>query len=1071
MKTQRFYKYACIVGLCLSACSPPLPQDVTQAYHDLPDQLDYNVHVKPVLSDKCFACHGPDKAKQKAGLRLDLKEVAFEELSESPGKVAVDPGDLEGSEVFHRIISDDPDFLMPPPESHLSLNAKEKAILIKWIEEGAEYKPHWAFVKPVLPDVPETKFDERAINAIDHFIFNKLELEKLKPSAEADKELLLRRLTLDLTGLPPTLEELNAFIQDSSADAYEKQVDRLLDSPHYGEKMAVDWLDLARFADSHGYTVDRLRDMSPYRDWVIAAFNKNYPYDKFVQWQLAGDLMPEPTKETILATAFNRNHAQNMEGGIIDEEFQTEYVVDRTNTFGEAFLGLSVGCARCHDHKYDPLSQKNYYELFSFFNNVPEAGQISWDDAMPGPTLMLPTERQEKILAFLKERELEQEKKVEHTKVDAALNVNAWLASEAFRDLARETIPRSGLIAHYPFDGGSLTNSVNMRQEGSMQLITGEEQPVFERHDGRMALVLNGDAWLDLKEVGIFRRSDAFSIGLWVYIPKDLKEGVIFHKCTKERHYNYRGYDLYLKDNRLRLGVSHTAPSNAIQKYSKEDVPRDQWVQFTMTYDGSSRASGLRLYQNGHALPMQTNVDNLTKDILLYNEQPGLQIGAWDRGWGLKHGKVDDIVVYNRELTPVEIRILAHKETWAAISTRKPDALSEATRDDLKNYYISAVDPDVETARKELRRIRTIQADSTEQVQEVMVMKEMPVPRKSFVLQRGSYDAPGEEVFPTTPSSVLPFPPELPKSRLGLAQWLTKADHPLTARVAVNRFWQNFFGTGLVKTTEDFGNQGEMPSHPELLDWLAIHFQQSGWDMKKLQKLIVMSATYRQDSRALADAREKDAENRWLSHGPANRMSAEMIRDNALAASGLIRKEIGGKSIKPYQPDGLWEINNTHYIPDTGQVVYRRSLYVVVKRTVPNPTLATFDAPSRSYCVVRRQRTNTPLQSLVTLNDPTFVEAACVLGEEMSKEKDSAKSIINTFRKLTGRTPTKKELHLLVDLQHKEYKKFREHPEKAKGWLNAGQHAVNRTLDTWLIAANAVVASTIMNSDATLTKR
>ena len=623
----------------------------------------------------------------------------------------------------------------------------------------------------------------------------------------------------------------------------------------------------------------------------------------------------------------------------------------------------------------------------------------------------------------------------------------------------------------YTFDDGSLKNKINARQIGTMEQGGSREMPVFENRDRGKALTLDGDTWLDLKEVGIFRKSDAFSIGLLVYIPKDLKEGVIFHKSTKERHYNYRGYDVYLKDNRLRLGISHTAPSNAIRKYSTEDVPRDRWIQLTMTYDGSSRAEGLHLYMDGKAMVMETAVDNLTKDILLYNEQPGLQVGAWERGWGLKHGKVDDIVVYNRELTPLEVRIIANRESWGAIVASQPDAYTTELLDDLKSYYISAVNPNVNAARSELRSIRTKQADSTEKVQEVMVMDEMARPRKSHVLQRGSYDAPGEEVFPNTPESILPFPSDLPKNRWGLAQWLTREGHPLTARVAVNRFWQNFFGIGLVKTTEDFGNQGEMPSHPELLDWLAVNFRENGWDVKMLQKLIVMSATYRQDSRASKEAREKDAENRWLSHGPANRMSAEMIRDNALAASGLMRKEIGGTSMKPYQPDGLWEINNTHYVQDTGQVIYRRSIYVVVKRTVPNPTLGTFDAPSRSYCIVRRQRTNTPLQSLVTLNDPTFVEAACVLGEQMTQERDARHGILNAYRRLTGRTPSQKEVDLLLELQRTEYKKFQANPEKAKGWLTTGQHILNPTLERSLVAANAIVASTIMNSDATLTKR
>ena len=1058
--------FVCLIG----ACSVPLPDDVAAAYGELPATIDYNQHVKPVLSDKCFACHGPDKAKQRAGLRLDIRDHAIAELTDSPGKFAIDPGNAGGSELVHRILSDDPNYLMPLPESHLVLSAREKAILVKWIEDGAEYKPHWAFVKPELHEAPTSQYDSKAINDIDRFIFHKLEAEGLAPSPEADKELLLRRLSLDLTGLPPNIEEMDQFLRDDAPDAYEKQVDRLLNTPQYGEKMAVDWLDLARFADSHGYTVDRLRDMSPYRDWVIQAFNKNYSYDKFIQWQLAGDMMPNATTEMKLATAFNRNHAQNMEGGIIDEEFQTEYVIDRTNTLGEAFLGLSVNCARCHDHKYDPISQKNYYELFGFFNNIPEAGQISWDDAMPGPTLMLPTEQQEKILAFISRQVEEKEARLVDVERDAASAFDAWYATDPLDKLANEIIPEAGLVGNYSFDERSLGNHRKPYKSGTMLTAGGPEKPSFESHGGGSALKLNGDSWLDLGQVGLFGRSDAFSIGLSVYIPKDLKEGVIFHKSTMERHFNYRGYDLYLKDNRLRLSLSHTAPANAIRKFTTVDFPRDTWVHLMMTYDGSSRADGLHLYQDGKEVFMETVADNLTKDILLYQGQPGLQVGAWDRGWGLKDSMVDDIVVYAREVTPLEVEVIAGKESWRSVA----EAAEKQDKDvlnGLKNYYLSAVDKNVSAALQELREMRTKQSDSVEVVQEVMVMQEMPKPRKTHVLKRGNYDAFGEEVVPATPESILPFPATLPRNRLGLAQWLTLENNPLTARVAVNHFWQRYFGTGIVKTTEDFGNQGALPSHPELLDWLAVTFRTNGWDVKKMQKLIVMSATYRQDSRASHEAKIKDPENRLLSCGPTNRLSAEMIRDNALAASGLLTKKIGGESVKPYQPEGLWEINNARYVRDTGQAVYRRSLYVVVKRTVPNPTMSTFDAPSRSYCVVRRQKTNTPLQSLVTLNDPTFLEAALVLGEQMARTKNVKEGIITAYRQLTGRTPGEKEVELLTELQHNEHDKFRGHPEKAKGWLTAGQYVADRKLDTALVAANAVVASTIMNSDATLTKR
>ncbi|MCE7060041.1 DUF1553 domain-containing protein [Dyadobacter sp. CY343] len=1056
------------------ACSPQLPDDVEVAMEALPEKLDYNQHVKPVLSDKCFACHGPDKAKQKGGLRLDLGESAFAKLSKNSGRVAISPGDLADSEFFHRIISSDPEYVMPTPESHLSLSAAEKAILIRWIDEGAEYKPHWAFVKPEKAEVPEIHHTNLAVNPIDHFVFKKLEDQKLQPAAQAEKELLLRRVSLDLTGLPPTLEETDAFLKDNSANAYEKQVDRLLASPHYGEKMAVDWLDLARFADSHGYTVDRLRDMSPYRDWVIGAFNKNMHYDQFIAWQLAGDLMPKPTRDMMVATAFNRNHQQNMEGGIIEEEFQAEYVVDRTNTFGDAFLGLSVGCAKCHDHKYDPISQKNYYELFSFFNNVKEAGQISWDDAMPTPTMLLPTGDQEKTLAFIKKQIKTEESNLDIVKQNAEPGFQKWLTTGGYKVLAKQEISQNGLQARFTFENGSLKNAINPKDIGVMKRESGGAggDPEFTDTKNGKALKLNGDVFLDLNQAGVFKKSEPFSIGIHVNIPKNLKEGVLLHKSQAERLYNFRGYHLYLRNDRLELNMAHTAPADAITRIATSPVPRDKWIQLTITYDGSSQAKGFRLFQDGAELAMETTMDQLRKEILFKSQvQPGLQIGAWWRGFGLTGGQVDDILVYNRELSPFEVQILAKKTNWAAIAGKQPSELTGRETQILKTYYLSAASKETAAARLSLQQKRSELTDSTEKIQELMVMQEMPKPKQAHVLLRGNYDSPGEKVYPATPSSILAFPKNLPKNRLGLARWLTQPDHPLTARVEVNRLWQNFFGTGLVKTTEDFGNQGEMPTHPELLDWLAVTFRESGWDMKKMNKLIVMSATYRQNSRATRETRERDPENRMLARGPANRMSAEMIRDNALVASGLLNKKIGGKSIKPYQPDGLWSINSSNYVPDSGDAVYRRSLYVIVKRSVPHPTLSTFDATTRSFCVVRRQKTNTPLQALVTLNDPTFVEAVKVMGEKMSKIPDDRQAITLAYRQLTGRKPPVREVDLLLSLQKTEREKFTKNPKKTAGWLGTGQYKVDPSLDAALLAANSVVASTILNSDASLTKR
>ena len=1053
----------------LMSCGPDLPDDIQTAYDELPKKLDYNQDVKPVLSDKCFACHGPDKSKQKAGLRLDVKEVAYAELPENKGKVAIDPGSLANSEFYHRIMSSDPEYMMPTPASHLNLTPKEKAVLIKWIEDGAEYKPHWAFVKPEKPEIPETS-DKWVQNPIDNFVLEKLEKEKLAPSPEANKELLLRRLSLDLTGLPPTPAETDAFLADKAPNAYEKQVNRLLASPHYGEKMAVDWLDLARFADSHGYTVDRLRDMSPYRDWVINAFNKNMHYDQFVHWQLAGDLMPKPTKDMMIATAFNRNHQQNMEGGVIEEEFQTEYVVDRTNTFGDAMLGLSVGCAKCHDHKFDPISQKNYYELFSFFNNVKEAGQISWNDALPTPTLMLPTDQQSKTLDYINSQIKTQEQQLSNVATADQKGFDEWVKRGLYQRLAKEDIPQNGLQAKYSLDNQSLKNSKAPSETGVMKRDAGQagESPVFTKTESGTGLLLDGDTFLDLGKTGVFRKSEPFSIGIRINAPTDLKEGVILHKSQAERLYNFRGYHLYLKDNKLELNMAHTSPSDAITKVSIQDIPKEKWIQITITYDGTSAAKGLKLFLDGKELAMQTTMDHLTKDILFNRgEEPGLQIGGWWRGLGFKNGKVDDIIVYNRTLTPFEIKILAGQESWSsAIAKMRPVDVAN-----LKAYYDAAVSPTALSERQKLVALRSQLSDSTENIKEIMVMRESPIRKKSHILLRGNYDSFGAEVFPNTPESVLPFPKNLPKNRYGLALWLTDKNNPLTARVAVNRFWQNFFGTGIVKTTEDFGNQGEMPSHLELLDWLAISFQESGWDVKKLNKLIVMSATYRQSSRGNPKSIEKDPENRWLSHGPANRMSAEMIRDNALFASGLLNKAVGGKSIKPYQPEGLWEINSATYTPDSGDAIYRRSLYILAKRTVPNPTLSTFDGTSRSFCVVRRQRTNTPLQALVTLNDPTFNEAMKVLGEQMARISDKKTAITTAYRKLTGRTPEKKEIDLLEKLQTIEYQKFKTNPEKSKGWISEGQYKTDPKLDKALIAANAVVSSTILNSDATLTKR
>lgn len=1043
-------------GISISGFAKPkgnltLPIDVALAMRTLPSALDFNIDVKPILSDKCFACHGPDKAKQKAGLRLDQAENAYATLPESPGKFAIVRGDISNSELVHRILSKDPTYVMPVPKSHLELSAKEKAVLVKWIQNGAEYKPHWAFVKPVKKEVPSGG------HAVDYFVQAKLTSLGLGLSAKANRNFLLRRLSFDLTGLPPTPQEIRAFVDDTSPDAYEKQVDRLLASPHFGERMAADWLDIARFADSHGYTIDRIRDMSPYRDWVIQAFNQNMPYDRFIHYQLAGDLMPNPTKDMLIATAFNRNHPQNTEGGIVEEEFQMEYVLDRVNTFGEAFLGMSTGCARCHDHKFDPISQKNYYQLSSFFNTVREAGQISYNDDMPSPTMLLPTAKQEEVLTFIKTKIQTAEDKLRLHQVSAD-SQNSWLVSQESKELTSAKRPsKRGLLAHYGFEG-ALTSEIHSKDLGIMKRESGKtgDIPVFVAGKRGSGLQFDGDVYVDFQGMGVFRKSDPFTIGMWVHIPKDLKEGVIFHKSNAERLYNFKGFHVYLKNNRLEIMMAHTAPSNAITKITQSDVPRDTWIHLALTYDGSSRADGFHLYMNGQKERMETLVDALDKDIIFYSKQePGLQIGGWWRGLGFKGGRADEVYVYNRALREYELALLASRDQPV----------------DLPDFYRHVVDSSRQVLSEELRHWRKALSDSTEKIQELMVMREMKFPKKTYLLKRGVYDAPGEEVFPNTPEKIFPFSGQLPKNRLGLAMWLTDRSNPLTARVTVNRLWQQLFGQGIVKTSEDFGNQGEMPVNLPLLDYLALDFQEKGWDVKGLLKQMVMSETYQQDSKTTTELREKDPENRLLARGPSVRLSAEMMRDNALMASGLLNPRIGGKSIYPYQPEGLWEINSHSYKADTTQEIYRRSLYVVVKRSVPNPTLATFDASARSSCLPRRQKTSTPLQALVLMNDPTFVEASKVLGFQMAQAKSTQEAIQDAFLRVTGREIKAEELVILQQLQAKESANFVMKPQKVKGLLAAGRYKIPQDADQVRVASFAVVASVIMNSDASITKR
>lgn len=1024
----------------------------------LPSVIDYNLHVRPILSDKCFLCHGPDKNNgQKAGLDLSTRSGATAKLSS--GRRAVVPGSLGNSELFHRITTTEDDLVMPSKASNRSLTDLEKTILTKWIEQGAEYKPHWAFMAPEKKELPKVKNTEWPRNPIDYFILKRLEETGLKPAVQASKETLIRRVTLDLTGLPPTVEEIDAFLADQSSDAYEKLVDNLLASPHYGEKMAVDWLDLARYADTHGYTVDRYRMMWPWRDWVIKAFNHNMPFDQFATWQLAGDLLPNASREQKIATAFNRNHAQNMEGGIIDEEFRNEYVVDRTSTVGTAFLGLTIGCAKCHDHKFDPVSQKDFYSLYSFFNNVDEPGQISFDNTIPGPTVLYSTPEQDSLLADFLKQESVKESELQTIQKEEETKFNEWkskLGNKNPFDLEK------GLQSYFDFDklvDSKFVDRMSKQRKGEVAdplLVPGKSGNAFKS---------NGDDILKLGKLGIYNRFQPFSIGIWVNIPAEINKGVIFHKGSGDITYGFRGYHLFLRDGKAAMQMAHVWPYNNILKVSTTGLPRNKWIHLVWTYNGNSKANGLKLFMNGKELEMKTEKDNLFKDILFAEgDQPGLQIGADWRATGFKNGLVDELKVYDRELTGSEVSMVFSGHT-ALANLLIPEH-------ELRFYFNTTISSRWQKAKKELQEIRLARNKFMETIPELMVMEEMPVKRQAHVLVRGAYDILGEKVLPDAPANILPFPSNLQRDRSGLAKWLFDPKNPLTSRVTVNRYWQTYFGVGIQSNADNFGNQGGVPTNLELLDWLAIYFRESGWNIKELQKLIVLSATYQQSSKPSPEAIIKDPSNLLWSRGPAFRMSAEMIRDAALAASGLLHDSIGGPSVKPYQPAGLWAVNSMVYNQDSGLNLFRRSMYTFWKRTNPPPSMNTFDAPVRSSCIVQRQKTNTPLQSLVLLNDPQFIEASRVLCEKSISIKTSLQERITyCYRALTGFSPDSKELAILERQFDLHYVKFKKDPSKARGWLEAGTKKIGNQQDRIELAAGSVLVSTIMNSDAYLMKR
>ncbi len=1004
-------------------------------------EIDFNRQIRPILSDKCFKCHGPASKNQKSKLRLDTFENATKSLE---GVFALKPGKLEESEIHWRIRSDDPDEIMPPPKAKYPLTEKEKNLLDQWIAEGGKYQKHWSFgLLPRKVPVPSNK-SKGGRNEIDAFVAERLRDTVLEPSEEVSRVTWLRRVAFDLTGLPPALEKLDAFLADSGPNSYEKVVDRLLDSDAYAERMTSEWLDVARYSDSYGYQVDRNRYVWPWRDWVIRAFRQNLSYDQFVTYQLAGDLLRNATQDQMLATCFNRLHSQKVEGGSVPEEFRIEYVADRVHTFGTAFLGLTFECSRCHDHKYDSLTQKDYYSLSAFFNNIDEAGLYAYfTGSVPTPTLEL--------------GELPNDDKIRSAVAELAEISKSKEAHDAYEmeeaNFSKSGIEDFSLIAHVAFDelkGGKLANLANPKKPAS----TSTNNKIVGGRIGQ-ALKLTGDDSVNFpKGLGDFNRHQPFSISLWVKPTQSLERAVIFRRSQAWTDAASRGYELLLEDGKLSSALIHFWPGNAIRIRATKPLPLKEWTHVAMTYDGSSSAAGLQLFQNGKFGESIVIRDNLTREIT-GGGSPFFALGERMRDRGFKNGVVDELYIYDRELIPSEIQKLAQLDA-------KPK------KADLYQVFLETSYEPYKKQMDELRKARKAFGDIRQRLPEIMVMREMSEKRKTHILNRGLYSDRLEVVLANTPVALPAFPEKVSKDRLGLARWLTSSDHPLLARVTVNRYWQMIFGRGLVSTPEDFGSQGKPPTHPLLLDWLARDFINSGWDLRHLLKKMVLSATYRQSSRVGAKALEIDPENLLLSRCSAYRLPSEMIRDSALAVSGLLHSKIGGAGVKPYDLSTSFKPMN----PDKAPNLYRRSLYTFWKRTAPTPVMMTLDSSKREVCMVRRERTDSAGQALVLLNGPQFVEAARATAQNLTakfgKENDE-KLILYAFRLLASRHPNERELTILTQLLAEQKLIFSDQ-SKAKDFLSIGAFKA-KTDDPSYLAAVTTLVSALMNFDESISKR
>ncbi|TWU21973.1 DUF1553 domain-containing protein [Bythopirellula polymerisocia] len=1028
------------------------------------EPLQYNRDIRPILFDSCIACHGPDSASREADLRLDLREEAID-------AGAIVPGDPESSELIRRIHAEDEAERMPPIETKKTLTVEQIETLSRWIREGAEYEPHWSFIPPVKPELPEVKNSWWVRNPIDHFVAARLESEGLAPASEADRRTLARRLSLDLTGLPPSPEVVEEFVNDSSKDAYENLVDQLLESPHWGEHRGRYWLDVARYADTHGIHFDNFREMWSYRDWVIDAFNKNMPFDEFTIENLAGDLLPNATLEQKIGSGFNRCNITTNEGGAISEEYNVLYARDRTETTAVTWMGLTAGCAVCHDHKFDPLKQREFYELSAFFNNTTQAAMDGNIKDTP-PVVVVPQDEDQQRWDEVRDTLAQVRQDMDSRRQVARQEFDTWVVSGQRIEPENE-MPQEGLQFHAAFDEGGEQFSYFVK--GEKREISKPQNLVWrDGPTGKNAAYLEGGQILEVSEVGKFKKKQPFGVSLWIKVPANDGSGAVLARM--EDGVRHQGWDLWLQGRRIGSHFIQKWPQNAIKVLTKKQLPADEWTHVSVVYDGSMKAAGFKIYINGLAQEVQVEADTLVHDESTHSDVP-FKIGQRDKGAPISGVTLSDVRVYERELNSQDVTTLASRVIFAVldkpIEDRKPAEL-----DALYDWWLGNRDIQYPQLVQQNDALQREEQEIVARGTVAHIMQERDEAAAAFVLNRGEYDQRGEEVQPGTPAMLPPFDEDLPRNRLGLAKWLLDPAHPLTARVIVNRFWQDVFGTGLVKTSGDFGVSGQLPSHPELLDWLAVDFRESGWDVKRLFKQLVMSATYRQSAAITPEKLDRDPDNRLLSRGPRFRMDAEMVRDYALEASGLLVEKIGGPSVRPYQPPGVWEAvamigsNTRDYQQDEGDALYRRSMYTFWKRSAPPASMDIFNAPAREQCTTLRERTNTPLQALVTLNDPQFVEAARILASQALHQAGQQfnERVQWIAEKLLSRHFRDEELAVVQASYDQLSTHYESHAEEAKELIAVGESPTDETMPATELAAWTMTVNQLMNLDEVLNK-